>query len=69
MPPAAEGSNVPADGLVIPVPDQVPPDVAADKVTGAALAHMEGGVVIVASEFGVTVTRAVSVFPQAPLIV
>lgn len=55
--------------MIIPVPLQVPPEVAAVKFTVAALTHKEEDGVIVASELGVTVTKAVSIFPQAPLIV
>jgi hypothetical protein len=67
--PAVAGSNVPALVLVMPVPDQVPPEVVADKFIGLALTHNEVNGDMVASAFGVTVTNAVSVFPQDPEMV
>ena len=67
--PAVAGSNVPVLVLVIPVPDHVPPMVLADKFIGLALTQKDDKGVMVASAFGVTVTNAVSVFPQEPEMV
>jgi hypothetical protein len=41
--PAAAGSNVPAAPDVIPVPDQVPPPVAALRLKAGALRQIAGG--------------------------
>ena len=47
--PATAGSNTPLVGSVIPVPDHVPPGVAALKFMGEPLKHSELTGLIVAS--------------------
>ena len=54
--PATEGSKVPLAPLVIPVPVQAPPLVAAVNVIEAALKHTLEGWFMVASEIEETIT-------------
>ena len=54
--PAVEGLNVPKLALVIPVPLQVPPPVAADKLIEASAVQNGPVAVMVAFGIGLTVT-------------
>jgi hypothetical protein len=63
---ATEGSNVPADAFVIPVPDHVPPTETPVKLKTAAFAHTGGTAVIVAFREDTTLILTVSVAPQVP---
>jgi hypothetical protein len=67
--PAMAGLNVPATGSVIPVPDHVPPAVAADKLKGADPAQTGETAVIVAFAAFVTVMFVVSAAAHVPEIV
>ena len=67
--PAVAGSKVPTDVLVIPVPLQVPPVVAAVSVTTLSLMQNGPAGVIVASRIADTTMSIVSVSGQAPEVV
>jgi hypothetical protein len=54
--PAIDGSNVPFVELVIPVPDHVPPEVAAERLKEDAATQTDDGCVIVASAVAPAVT-------------
>jgi hypothetical protein len=64
--PATLGSNVPAAGLVIPVPDHMPPEGEALKLKGVPPSHTGLISVIVGLVAGLTVTvdTAVPVHPE-----
>lgn len=65
---AADGSNEPVDPFTIPLPDQVPPGLAAVKVTMASFAQKgpAGLIAVEAPEFIASVVEAV---PEQPLSV
>lgn len=67
--PAVAGSKVPFVAFIMPVPLQLPPDVAALRLKAGAPTHTEGGCVMVAFSVLFTVTSAVSEPPQAPEVV
>jgi hypothetical protein len=67
--PAVTGLNIPVEVLVIPVPLQVPPEVAADRVTAASISQKGPTGLIAPLATGFTVILVVELDPHVPGIV